>query len=412
MTRRIWPTLKLGEIALIIMGQSPPGETYNTEGVGLPLINGPAEYGPVHPAPVQWTSMPTRLCEKGDILFCVRGNTTGRMNWADQEYCIGRGLAAIRGKKGASDTSFLRYLLEYLKPDLYSIAIAGGSTFPNINAIQLSNREAAIAPLPEQHAIAHILRAVQAARGARHHEVTLERERKAALMAHLFARGTRGEPTKQTPIGEMPASWEVQKLGGHVAIKGGKRLPKGASFADEQTIYPYIRVVDLANGTVKTNDLRFLTLETQRKIAQYIIRGTDVYISIAGTIGLVGTVPAELDGANLTENAARLVIRQPEHLSRDFLTAYLGGQSGQTQIGSLTAKTTQPKLALARIAQIQVSLPGLAEQQQIAGILKACDAKIAALERESALLDELFRALLEELMTGRVSLAGVGEHDG
>jgi len=204
----------------------------------------------------------------------------------------------------------------------------------------------------------------------------------------------------------------VRKLGGHVAIKGGKRLSKGASFADEPTIYPYIRVVDLANGTVKTNDLRFLTLETQRKIAQYIIRGTDVYISIAGTIGLVGTVPAELDGANLTENAARLVIRQPEHLSRDFLTAYLGGQSGQTQIGSLTAKTTQPKLALARIAQIQVSLPGLAEQQQIAGILKACDAKIAALERESALLDELFRALLEELMTGRVSLAGVGEHDG
>ena len=63
--------------------------------------------------------------------------------------------------------------------------------------------------LPEQRAIAHILRAVQAAREARQREVSLERERKAALMAHLFTHGTRGEPTKQTPIGEMPVSWEV-----------------------------------------------------------------------------------------------------------------------------------------------------------------------------------------------------------
>ena len=67
-------------------------------------------------------------------------------------------------------------------------------------------------PLPEQHAIAHVLRAVQAAREARQREVSLERERKAALMAHLFTHGTRGEPTKQTPIGEMPVSWEVKAL--------------------------------------------------------------------------------------------------------------------------------------------------------------------------------------------------------
>ena len=256
MTHRNWPTLRLGEIALIIMGQSPPGETYNTEGVGLPLINGPAEYGPVHPVPVQWTSMPTRLCEKGDILFCVRGNTTGRMNLADQEYCIGRGLAAIRGKKGASDTSFLRYLLEYLKPALYSLAIAGGSTFPNINAIQLSNREAAIPRLSEQRAIAQVLRAAQAAREARQREVTLKRERKAALMAHLFTCGTRGEPTKQTPIGEMPVSWEVARLAKCAYIQTG--TAKGRRFKDsEPTIkVPYLRVANVQDGYLDLSEIK------------------------------------------------------------------------------------------------------------------------------------------------------------
>ena len=310
-----------------------------------------------------------------------------------------------------ADSQFLAYAFMHLEP--YLSNLTGVTTIPILNKSSFEAAVVPLPPLPEQRAIAHLLRAVQAAREARQREVSLERERKAALMAHLFTHGTRGEPTKQTPIGEMPVSWEVQKLGGHVAIKGGKRLPKGASFADEPTRFPYIRDVDLASGSVKTSDLKFLTLETQRKIAHYIIRGNDVYISIAGTIGLVvGTVPAELDGANLTENAARLVIRQQEHLSRDFLAAYLGGQSGQGQISSLTAKTTQPKLALARIAQIQVPLPQFAEQQQIAAILKACDAKIAALERESALLDELFRALLEELMTGRVSVAGKDATDG
>ena len=78
-------------------------------------------------------------------------------------------------------------------------------------------------PLPEQRAIAHILRAVQAAREARQREVSLERERKAALMAHLFTHGTRGEPTKQTPIGEMPASWEVVHFGEIRVLHGLRR---------------------------------------------------------------------------------------------------------------------------------------------------------------------------------------------
>jgi len=72
------------------MGQSPEGHSYNTSGDGEPLLNGPTEFGTVHPSPVQWTTAPTRFARKGDILICVRGATTGRLNTADRRYCIGR----------------------------------------------------------------------------------------------------------------------------------------------------------------------------------------------------------------------------------------------------------------------------------------------------------------------------------
>ena len=94
-----WVETTLGEIALIIMGQSPSGETCNQNDEGLPLLNGPTEFGEIHPFPIQYTIDPRKTSKINDLLFCVRGSTTGRMNWSNQVYAIGRGIATIRHKK-------------------------------------------------------------------------------------------------------------------------------------------------------------------------------------------------------------------------------------------------------------------------------------------------------------------------
>jgi type I restriction enzyme S subunit len=145
----------LADACEIVMGQSPPGESCNTSGIGLPLLNDPTEYGPHHPSPVQFTTDVRKRAKPGDVLFCVRGSTTGRMNWADQEYAIGRGVAAIRHRSNPDLQPFVRAVIEYGLPDL--LAQATGSTFPNVSADQL-----AMVPWPEceeheQRAIAHIL---------------------------------------------------------------------------------------------------------------------------------------------------------------------------------------------------------------------------------------------------------------
>jgi len=93
-----WKVTTLSEIAEIEMGQSLSGDTCNAFGVGLPLLNGPTEFGVKNPHHVQFTGDSKRVCRPRDILFCVRGSTTGKMNWADRIYSIGRGLAAIRHK--------------------------------------------------------------------------------------------------------------------------------------------------------------------------------------------------------------------------------------------------------------------------------------------------------------------------
>jgi len=160
----------LGEIADIDMGQSPPGSSYNTTGIGIPLLNGPTEFGRRYPIQVQWTTSPTRLCKAGDILFCVRGATAGRLNRADKTYCLGRGLAAIRPRVGAAaNADFLYSVLDRYYSYFQETGV--GSTFINISRDDLKNL-----PFPrphEDHAAAFASRVAALERLRTTHEASL-----------------------------------------------------------------------------------------------------------------------------------------------------------------------------------------------------------------------------------------------
>ena len=138
-----WKIAPFSDIADVIMGQSPEGDDCNNAGCGDPLLNGPTEFGFYSPTPVQWTTNGKKYCVAGDLLFCVRGSTTGRMNWANQSYAIGRGLAAIRHKKDSNFNWFIKAMVDNSLNDI--LAAATGSTFPNIGK-ELLNRFYVIIP--------------------------------------------------------------------------------------------------------------------------------------------------------------------------------------------------------------------------------------------------------------------------
>ena len=168
---------------------------------------------------------------------------------------------------------------------------------------------------------------------------------------------------------EIPDSWEWTRLSTIAKILGGKRIPAGRKLTTENTGHVYIRVSDMKDGTVIQKGLLYVPEDVFDSISKYIIKKEDVFITVAGTIGRIGRIPPELDGANLTENADRLVFSS---LNQDWMIFLLQSPFIQNQIAEVTTKVGQPKLAIARIEKLLIPLPPLDEQtwivEQIAAI--------------------------------------------
>ena len=161
---------------------------------------------------------------------------------------------------------------------------------------------------------------------------------------------------------EIPNGWEWCRLGDITSITGGKRVPVGYSLTNQNTGYKYIRVADMKQYSVRNNDVHYISKEIYSLIKNYTISKDDLYITVAGTIGVVGEIPIEFDGANLTENANKIVFTQ---LNKKCLMYLLSSDYLQAQIKNCTTKVGQPKLAIIRIQNFLLPIPPLKEQQRI-----------------------------------------------
>jgi len=195
-------------------------------------------------------------------------------------------------------------------------------------------------------------------------------------------------------LGCFPCEWPVRRIGDFASVKGGKRLPLGTSLIPTRTSHPYIRIVDLRGGRIDKSNLMYVPDDVFPCIARYTISSKDIYISIVGTIGLVGVVGNELDGANLTENAAK-ICNIAQIVERDYLSLFLRSGWGQYQIDALTVGSTQPKLALFRVEDIRVPVPPVAEQRAFAQILGALDEKIELNRQMNETLEAIARAIFK-----------------
>jgi type I restriction enzyme S subunit len=146
-----WKWVRLGFVTNVIMGQSPPGVTYNTHREGDPLINGPVEFSEGAfgiTALNQYTTAPTKRCKKGDLLLCVRGSTTGRTNVAGFDACIGRGVAALQPLYA---DKFIRLFVWASREQI--IEMGRGIAFPSVSRQQIEDLPTPLPPLAEQYRI-------------------------------------------------------------------------------------------------------------------------------------------------------------------------------------------------------------------------------------------------------------------
>ncbi|WP_084659097.1 restriction endonuclease subunit S [Thermogemmatispora onikobensis] len=291
----------------------------------------------------------------------------------------------LREKANISDKLFLFYFL--LKGDVrQSLAskMEGTTGRQRLNTEALKTLPVPLPPLPEQRAIARVLRAVQEVMQALRRELELERERKAALMHHLFRYGTRGEPTKQTEIGEIPQSWKVVRLRDIVTLQRGVDLPI-------QRRSPGTIPVVGSNGIVGWHN---------QALSDEPVPG--ITIGRSGSVGSLCYLEQPYWPLNTVLYVSDFHGNDPQFI---YYWLHLFGFEKYSQGVSV------PTLNRNSVYPILFPLPPLEEQLQIAQIMAVSDLKITALEQELALYQELFRALLEELMSGRLSVQPLLEQE-
>ena len=185
---------------------------------------------------------------------------------------------------------------------------------------------------------------------------------------------------------ELPEGWAWSRIRDIASVKGGKRLPKGMSFSSCRTSHAYIRVTDMKNHSVNTDDLKYITEEVFSQIKNYTISKDDLYVTIAGTIGVTGEVPAELDGMSLTENAVKVTDIQ---INKAFLCLVLQSEFVQQQFQDKTHQVAMPKLALERILSTLIPVCSITVQSGIVSKFGEVDSLINLIGEEKEVLTEV-----------------------
>ena len=430
--------VKLGDVATIVMGQSPPGSTVSDD-PGIALLNGPTEFGPHHPTPVQFTTDPRKLAQPGDVLFCVRGSTTGRMNWADKAYAIGRGVAAIRHAEDPTLQPLLRGAIEVALPEL--LIAATGSTFPNVSANQIVDIPYPDLSVEAQRAIAHVLGTLDdKIELNRRMNETLEEMARALfkswfvnfdpVRAKIEGRWRPGESLPGLPadlydlfpdrlvlseLGEIPEGWEVKTLGSYLeTLETGYRPPGGVSGIVAGIPSMGAESVERV-GVFDFSKTKYVPLEFYNGMNRGIVEDGDVLIYKDG--GRPGELKPAVTYIShgfpfnvfcINEHVYRV---RTKRFSQQLLYCYLTTSTAFWQMRELATGVAQPGLNRRSVESIAIAVPADNRvlstcQERIGPLLDECNIN----SLESWGLSQIRDTLLPKLVSGEVVVSPPTSH--
>ena len=406
-----WKWVRVNSLISLLSGCDLTPDKYNAKGKGVPYITGASNIDKNTLVINRWTEYPNNIAHKGDLLLTCKG-TVGKMTILNEDAVhIARQIMALTS---FCDTPFLRFFLE---TQINNLQKKARSMIPGIERDNVLLLCIPLPPLAEQKRIVakieELMPLVEQYEKAYNRLEQLNKQfpddmKKSILQlaiqgnlveqrpeegtgeelykqiqaekARLIKEGKLKKEKPLPPISEdeipfdIPESWKPVKMGEVATVLGGKRIPAGRTLQNDSNGHVYIRVSDMKNGTVSLSGLKYVPDDIFPTICRYIIKKEDIYITVAGTIGDVGIIPECLDGANLTENADRLVF---SHLDQRWFCFFLQSFFIKNQIAEATTKVGQPKLAIKRIEELIVFLPPLAEQKRIVAkieeLLPLCD---------------------------------------
>lgn len=293
----------------------------------------------------------------------------GKVSYIDKDYgyAFGGFMGLITPTKEV-EGHFLHYLLNTPMYKEYIKSLSEGANINNLKYNDLAVFPISYPSISEQQRIVSYLDTAFAQIDALKAKAEKQLSEAKALFQKALAKAM-----------EPKEGWEEKKIIQIADVKGGKRVPKGYKLENINTGYKYIRVSDFTDdGTVDTSQILFISKVVYEQIKNYTITDEDVYISIAGTIGKAGIVSSSLNGANLTENACKLVFKVP--VNKRYIYLITKSDSFKEQISKATKQASQPKLALTRLAEVSIPIPPLSDQHRIVTYLDTLSEKVKSLE--------------------------------
>jgi type I restriction enzyme S subunit len=376
-----WLSQRLGDVVTLSRGIDLPVQN-RSEGV-CPVVGSNGVVGYHSSSAVQ-----------GPGVLVGRSGSVGEVAYIEEDYWPLNTTLYVKDFRG-NYPRFISYFLRHLDLGRFT----GGVSVPTLNRNILHKLEVWLPPVSEQRAIASVLHAVQRAKEARQRELALECERKDALMEHLFTHGTCGEATKPTPIGEVPESWSLATLESLYETQLGKMLSQKAHTGVNAK--PYLRNANVQWGTVNVTDLYEMDFNEAEQ-EKFLLKEGDLLICEGGEIGRSAIWKAELPECYFQKAIHRARPRSTDVVP-EFLRYWMEWGFRVADVYGVTGtQTTIAHLPQEKLAQMRIPNPQKSVQKEMAAAFSACDTVIRTVQKEITLLDELFAALLQELMTGEL----------
>ena len=358
-----WPLVSLGEIAEVIAGQSPPGNSYNAAGVGQPFYQGKAEFGAMFIGePVKWTTAPKRFAYEGDVLMSVRA-PVGPVNLATQKIAIGRGLAAIRAKSDRLTNRYAYYVLRSMESEITGSA---GASFASINKGEIEKIEIPWPPLSVQR------------------ELVAEVEGYERVIA-----GARQVAANWRPRVAIKADWPAVALGEVCeSIQNGHPVEQ----SDVRGRFRVTRIQTIADGVV---DLAKTKWTNDAVLESKFMRAGDILFSHINSIDHLAKTALFTESDVPVVHGINLIRLRPEKdaILPEFLAYQLKQDWFVEQAkGFAQRAVNQASIKVSDIRTFKVYLPPLAAQQEIVAALERERRLAAGAGELAALLGERLRA--------------------
>lgn len=225
---------------------------------------------------------------------------------------------------------------------------------------------------------------------------------KKAVLADLLTSGLRHHETTETAIGRVPANWSVVPLGSLGRVGNGSTPKRTTDAYWKGGTYPWLNSSKVYDRNITKGD-QFVTEAALRECHLPRVQPGALLMAITGQGKTLGHCAVLRTEATVSQHVA-YVQTDTTRANPAFLRGYLETQYDYLRQVGAGGGSTKGALTCAFLRNLPVPLPPLAEQNEIAEILDAIDAKIALHQKKRAVLEELFKALLHKLMTGEIDV--------